>query len=78
MGFKPQDWDLGLEAGIWASRLKYEAGGREGGATKEEKKEEKIPHMFESIGHRHLRGRCPKGQIYERINRPLIESIAHD
>ena len=35
-----------------------EAGGR--GGTKEEKKEEKIPHMFESIGHRPLRDRCPK------------------
>ena len=36
-----------------------EAGGR-GGAEKEKKeKEEKIPHMCESIGHRPLRGRCP-------------------
>ena len=38
-----------------------EAGGR--GGTKEEEKEEeeeKIPHMCESIGHRPLRGRCPK------------------
>ena len=43
-----------------------EAGGR-GGTKKEEEKEEeeeeeeKIPHMCESIGHRPLRGRCPKG-----------------
>ena len=29
----------------------------------EEKKKEKIPHMCESIGHRPLRGRRPKGQI---------------
>ena len=30
---------------------------------KEKKKEkEKIPHMCESIGHRFLRGRCPKGK----------------
>ena len=55
----PQDWDLGLEARIWASRLRYGPGGwREGGT----KKEEKIPHMRESIGHRLLRGRCPKGK----------------
>ena len=29
---------------------------------KEKKKEEKIVHMCESIGHRPLRGRCPKRQ----------------
>ena len=28
---------------------------------KEEKEEEKIPHMCESIGHRPLWSRCPKG-----------------
>ena len=27
LGFGPQDWDLGLKAGIWASRLRYEPGG---------------------------------------------------
>ena len=38
-----------------------EVGGRGGTKKeKEEKKEEKIPHMCESIGHRPLRGRCPK------------------
>ena len=39
------------------------AGGR-GGAEekKEEEKKEKIPHMCESIGHRPLWGRCPKGK----------------
>ena len=39
------------------------AGGRGGAEEKkeeEEKKKEKIPHMCESIGHRPLRGRCPK------------------
>ena len=35
------------------------AGGR-GGTKKEKEKEEKIPHMCESIGHRPLQGRCPK------------------
>ena len=37
--------------------------GRMGAAVEEkeeEKKEEKFPHMCESIGHRPLRGRCPK------------------
>ena len=54
-GFGPQDWNLGLEAGIWASRLRYGPGGwGEGGGTREgkEKEEEKIAHMCESIGHR--------------------------
>ena len=51
---------MGLQAETWAWRL----GG--GGGTKEEEEEEeeekaKIPHMCESIGHRSLRGRCPKG-----------------
>ena len=38
------------------------AGGGGGAEEKkeEEKKKEKIPHMCESIGHRPLRGRCPK------------------
>ena len=36
--------------------------GLEGGGTeeKEKKEEEKVSHMCESIGHRLLRGRCPK------------------
>ena len=55
LGFGPQNWDLGLKAGIWALRLGSESEGR---GMKEEK-EEKIPHMCESIGHRPLRGRCP-------------------
>ena len=54
LGFGPQDWDLGLKAGIWASRLKYGPGG--GGGTEEE---EEIP-LCESIDHRPLWGRCPK------------------
>ena len=58
LGFGPRGWDIGLQAEIWARRL------GEGGTKEEEKKkkeEEKIPHMCESIGHRPLRGRCPKG-----------------
>ena len=46
---------MGLKAEIWASRL----GGKGVAEKKMEKKEEKIPHMRESIGHRPLRGRCP-------------------
>ena len=67
LGFGLRDWDLGLETGIWALRLEFEPQGRDlsGGTKKkkEEKKEEKekIPHTCESIGHRPLRGRCPKG-----------------
>ena len=32
---------------------------------KKKEKEEKISHMCESIGHRPLRGRCPKGRKKE-------------
>ena len=48
--------DLGLETGIWASRLGFEGG------TKKEKKEEEeeIPHMCESIDRRPFPSRCPK------------------
>ena len=48
-----------------------EAGGR--GRTKEEEKKEekekkeKIPHMCESIGHRPLRGRCPKRTFMDNV-----------
>ena len=55
LGFGPHDGDLGLKTGIWASRLGFVRGTKE-----EEEKEEKIPHMCESIGHQPLRGRCPK------------------
>ena len=55
LGFGPQDWDFGLETGIWASGLGFERRSKE-----KEKEEEKIPHMCGSIGHRTLRGRCPK------------------
>ena len=64
LGFGPQDWDLGLEAGIWASRLRYGPQSLGEGGTKKEKEEEKIPHMCESIGHRPPRGRCPKRAVY--------------
>ena len=45
-----------------------EAGGRGGAEEREEEeeeevKEEKIPHMCESIGHRPLRGRCPASPL---------------
>ena len=38
--------------------------GLKGGGTEEKEKEEeeKISHMCESIGHRPLRGRCPKAK----------------
>ena len=57
---------MDLEAGIWASRLRYGPGGGGEGEEeekkekeeKEEKEEEKIP-LCESIGHRPFWGRCP-------------------
>ena len=58
--FGPQDWDLGLETGIWASGLGFEGG--DVGEGEEEGGEN--PHMCESIGHRPLRGRCPKGRMF--------------
>ena len=38
----------------------------------EEKKKEKIPHMCESIGHRPLRGRCPKSKKIKVFNEILL------
>ena len=56
---------MGLKTGIWASRPEF--GPRDWdlrGGTEEKKKKkkekEKIPHICESIGHRPLRGPCPK------------------
>ena len=42
-------------------------GGEEGAKEEKEENEEKIPHMCESIGHRPLRGRCPKRRKEEMI-----------
>ena len=50
LGFRPRDWDLGLIVGFGS-----------GGGTEKEKKEEKIPHMCESIGHRPLQGAAREG-----------------
>ena len=44
LGFGPQDWDFGLETGIWALRLEFGPRDRDlkgGGAEEEEEKEEK-------------------------------------
>ena len=46
-GFGPHGLNLGLEAGIWASKL---GEGVDGRTEKEEEEEEKNPHMCESIG----------------------------
>jgi len=74
LGFWPPGWDLGLQVGIWATRQELGLGFKsKGGRTekKEEKeKEEKIPHICESIGHRPLRCRCPKANY-------LFVSVSH-
>ena len=44
---------MGLQAEIWAWRLEGGGGMKE---EKEKEKDEKIPHMCESIGHRPLWG----------------------
>ena len=56
LGFGSRGWDMGLKTEIWAWRL----GG--GGTKKKKKEKKKIPHVCEGIGHRPLRGRCPKGE----------------
>ena len=48
-------------------------GGTEKKEEEKEKEEEKIPHMCESIGHRPLRGRCPKRIDVD--NQKISESI---
>ena len=52
---------MSLEAGFWALRLEVRGGGleEEKEKEKEKKEKEKVP-LCESIGHRSLRGRCPK------------------
>ena len=52
---------MGLETGVWASRLKFRpqdwvlrGRGTEEKKEKEKEKKEKIPHMCESIDHRPL------------------------
>ena len=66
---------MGLEAGIWVSRLKA-GGGKKEEKEKEEEKEEKFL-LCESIGHRPLRGRCPKSKNSTRliINPVKIQNI---
>ena len=52
---------MGLKIGVSASRLEYEL--QRGWMEKEEKKKKEEEENFllcESIGHRPLRGRCPK------------------
>ena len=49
LGFGPQNWNLGLETGIWASGLEF--GPRDWdlrGMEEEEEEEEKIPSMCET------------------------------
>ena len=45
LGFGPRGWDLGLETGIWASRLGFEGEVEE---KEEKKKEEEFPISVEA------------------------------
>ena len=63
MGVEAGILALTFETGMWASTLEYgpQDWDLRGVVEKErEKKKEKIPHMCKSIGHRPLRGHCPK------------------
>ena len=69
LGLGLRGWDLGLKAGIWASRLEFgpqdwDLRGVDGG----EGGEGKISPMCESIGHRPLRGRCPAPSLNFKHN----------
>ena len=61
--FGPRGLNMGLEARIWASRLELEPHGWNlglEGVDGEGEEEGEISPKCESIGHRPLRGRCPK------------------
>ena len=62
--FEPHGWGLNLGRG-----------GRTEEKKEEEEEEEKIPHMCESIGHRPLRGRCPKGnsQVWNSVDGGILK-----
>ena len=60
---------MGLQAEKWAWRL----GGGAGGTKEEKEKEEKIPHMCESKGHRPPLGPLPKK--HEKPLTPTIPSL---
>ena len=70
---------MGLHVGIWAARQEFGPGGWDlsPGGVRTEKKEEKIPHMCESIGHRPLRGRCPKVETVKTIANYLSDNRAN-
>ena len=64
-GIGPFGWDLDLKAEIWVSRLGFgprdwDLRGGDGGGEEEGGEN---PHLCESIGHRPLRGRCPKRHL---------------
>ena len=66
---------MSFKARFWASRLDLKLEGVDGG---EEGGEGKISPMCESIGHRPLRGRCPKRdkeKDEERKNRKKLSKL---
>ena len=70
-------WDLSFEAGIWALRLGFEPWGldlslkariwtsRGGWVQRRRRRRRRNFCICESIGHRPLRGCCPKTRIYD-------------
>ena len=73
--FELRGWNLGLEVRIWTLRLGFEPHNWdmsfEGGGRTEEKKEEEKFLLCESIGHRPLRGRCPKKKTVTIVAKAL-------
>ena len=59
LGFGPRGWDLGLEADFGREGQGGDGGGGEEGVGENFS-------LCENIGHRPLRGRCPKKHISEK------------
>ena len=73
LGFGPHDWDLGLKAGIWASRLRYGPGG--GGVQRRRRRRRKFPcvktyvtDLFGAAAQKGKREKQKKGEVDEMSN----------
>ena len=65
LDFKPQGWDMSIEAAIWALRLGFLSVKGEDAWSKEGERE--ISSISERIDHWALQGRCLKRRFFQRI-----------